>query len=67
MSYHNGSVPGLSTIEMSPGFSFTMPRKRLEFSFAASLVAKGDVRLGCVDALRDGGAGEGAEWSAPLG
>jgi len=45
LSYHNRSVPGLSTIEMSPSFDFTRPRKKRVFSFAASLVAKGDERL----------------------
>jgi len=31
---------------MSPGFDFTMPRKKLGFSSAASLVAKGDAQRG---------------------
>jgi hypothetical protein len=44
--YQIRSVPGLSTIEMSPGFDFTMPRKTLGFSSAASLVAKGDAPRG---------------------
>ena len=50
VSYHNRSVPGLSTIEMSPGFDFTMLGKKLEFSFAASLVARNEGRR-CV--IRD--------------
>src|SRR5439155_16161170 len=42
MSYHIRNVPVFSTIEMSPGCGFTMPRKKPVFSFAASLVAKDD-------------------------
>ena len=29
LSYHIRNVPGLSTIEMSPGCGFTMPKKKL--------------------------------------
>jgi hypothetical protein len=36
---------------MSPGFGFTMPRKKLEFSCAASLVAKDDQRLVVFDEI----------------
>ena len=38
-----------TTLEMSPGCGFTMPKKRRVFSFAASLVSKDDSELeeGC--------------------
>src|SRR3989442_8102476 len=42
MSYHIRNVPAFSTIEMSPGCGFTMPRKKPVFSCAASLVATDD-------------------------
>ena len=51
MSYHIRSVPGLSTIEMSPGCGFTKPRKKPVFSFAASLVAKDGPQLAVVDEI----------------
>lgn len=44
---------------MSPGFDFTMLRKKPEFSFAASLVAKGDERLGCVDEIAESNLSSG--------
>ena len=65
VSYHNRNVPTFSTIEMSPGCSFTMPTKKPVFSCAASLVAKDDSAPaeGYGAIFGDGGAGEGA---APL-
>src|SRR2546422_7510507 len=42
LSYHIRNVPAFSTIEMSPGCGFTIPRKKPVFSCAASLVATDD-------------------------
>jgi hypothetical protein len=67
MSYHNRSVPSLSTIEMSPVFDFTMPRKKLEFSFAASPVAKGDGGRGCGNEIAEGsGMGVRGKGQSPF-
>ncbi len=67
LSYHIRNVPGLSTIEMSPGCGFTVPRKKPVFSFAASLVAKDDwppdLSGGWV--WGKGARGKGQRWSAP--
>ena len=57
LSYHNRNVPVLSTIEMSPGCGFILPRKRWVSFFVESLVSKDDAKLeeGC-----DLGLGMGA-------
>src|ERR1035437_3868509 len=63
-SYHIRNVPVLSTIEMSPGCGFTLPRTRRVSSWAQSRVARVDSELGergVVSGIRD--VGEGA---APL-
>jgi hypothetical protein len=68
VSYHIRNVPAFSTIEVSPGCGFTMPRKRLVFSSPASLVSKDDGQLAVVDEIAEGSGmgvrGKG-QWSAP--
>src|SRR6266478_2315876 len=54
LSYHIRNVPAFSTIEVSPGCGFTMPRKRLVFSSPASLVSKDDGQLAVVDEIAEG-------------
>jgi hypothetical protein len=46
--------PAFSTIEVSPGCGFTMPRKRLVFSSPASIVSKDDGQLAVVDEIVEG-------------
>jgi hypothetical protein len=43
MSYQFRSVPSLSTIEMSPGFDFTNPKKKPGFEFVCIPVSRDDV------------------------
>jgi len=48
LSYHNRNVPGFSTIEMSPGYGFTMPKKISEFScFGSDSFSMDDQPQGC--------------------
>src|SRR5713226_731121 len=54
LSYHIRNVRAFSTIEVSPGCGFTMPRKRLVFSSPASLVSKDDGQLAVVDEFAEG-------------
>src|SRR5712692_6297843 len=54
LSYHIRNVPAFSTIEVSPGCGFTMPRKRLVFSSPASLVSKDDGQQAVVDEIAEG-------------
>jgi hypothetical protein len=42
LSYHIRNVPGLSSIEISPGCGFTMPKKKLVSSSADSGFSKDD-------------------------
>src|SRR5207253_5838349 len=62
LSYHNRNVPALSTIEVSPGCSFTMPRKRSASSCVDSDSFSTDDRpWGCRILVSGMGRGEGAE------
>src|SRR6476661_6855462 len=48
VSYHNRNVPALSTIEVAPGCSFTMPRKRSASScFDSDSFSTDDRPWGC--------------------
>ena len=48
LSYHNRNVPALSTIEVAPGCSFTMPRKRSASScFDSDSFSTDDRPWGC--------------------
>lgn len=56
-----------NTIEMSPDFDFTMLWKKPEFSFTASLVAKGDEHRGCFDEIAEGsGMGVRGKGQSPF-
>jgi hypothetical protein len=70
VSYHIRNVPVFSTIEVSPGCGFTVPRKRLVFSSPASLVSKDDGQLAVVDEIAEGSGmgvrGKGRAGGVPL-
>src|SRR5206468_6440152 len=62
LSYHIRSVPSLSTIEMSPGYGFTRPKKKLVSSCPEIFFAAND------EAWRNSvlGMGRGGRGSAPF-